>query len=268
MIKKALETVSLVSKTILLTCLAAVALCGASYFIVPAVIGALAPSHGHPQLPLVLSHERLASHYLLVRESRRNVGVCTGTAIGPHAIMTATHCTESGDITHVAIDYTVEDHQVVRVVNDGRDHAILFISGSPLRNTVTVSEVAPVLDEVVTIYGVGGGAYPPVPKYGRTVSCEDPSDVDADAGVQCFSLPSIPGDSGSAIYNAKGEIVSIVTFGDRRVKPDGAIGFTLNFTADQLADAASYSGITAAPPTPKAPRFPFFTPFSTGLPCH
>jgi hypothetical protein len=59
----------------------------------------------------------------------------------------------------------------------------------------------------------------------------------------------IPGDSGSAVYNTKGEIVGIVTYLDRSVEPSGAVGFTLSFTPKELGEAAAFNGVKTPSPT-------------------
>lgn len=239
--RKFLEFIALLSKTISLSFLAAVLIWATVVFIAPAVVEHLAPNHGHAKL-VITNPQRLASHLIIVNDEYRAEGLCTGTAIGPHAIMSASHCDEDGSVVSLSVDLTIEKHKVLRRISDGRDHIIWLIDGSPLKNIEPVMQATAKIGDVVTIYGSGGGAYPPDAKYGRTISCEDPSDADAAAELRCYSIPAIPGDSGSAIYNASGEIVGLVTYSDGMQKPAGTAAFTLNFTPQQLAAAQTFDG--------------------------
>lgn len=257
MIKKALEAVSLVAKTITLTGIAAAILWIAVLVLTPDVKEFFTKAHGHPALPPTMLSERLASHYVVMMEGYRREGLCTGTAIGPHAILSAKHCDDDGDVKSITIDLAVEKHNIVRRIEDGRDHIIWLVSGTPLRNIVSVAQKGPGNHEAVSFYGVGGGAYPPVPKYGYTMPCNDPSDADEDAGMKCFETNGIPGDSGSAIYNTSGDIVGILTYRDGDTKPESNIGFVPNFTAEQLQDAATFDGKVPAPKPAPVPRRSF-----------
>ena len=192
------------------------------------------PSHN-------VTRQQLASHATIFREDGEDLGLCTSTAIGPHAFIVAAHCDESEDADTIHFDLATEDHHIIAITDDGRDHRIYLIDGTPFKNFVLVHQVVSTVGEVETIYGVGGAAYPPVAKYGVATACEDPSDLDAASGIQCSTIPVIPGDSGSAIYNNKAEIVGLVTYHDGSVSPSAEIGFALNFPQAQLDKAATFS---------------------------
>lgn len=196
------------------------------------------PTHAIPTTP-----QQRASHFLYLQgRYDEGLGVCTGTAIGPHAILTAAHCDKKNEVKSVLVDFSPEEHSVLGTVYDGRDHAIILVGGTPFTNIESVVIAEAKISEAVTIYGVGGSTYPPLAKFGSITDCQDPSDLDAAAGQFCASIHSIPGDSGSAIYNSDGYIVGIVTYLDQYVEPTGTVGYALNFTAKQLADAATFDG--------------------------
>lgn len=169
------------------------------------------------------------------------LGQCSATAIGPHAFLTAQHCDERGKAKQVRIDLATEKHDLIAATTDNRDHIIFLVDGTPFTNLVDVHQLQ-VLGGVgrdVVLYGDGDEVYPPMPKYGKITNCDDPSDIDAASGILCTTIHPIEGDSGSAIYNAEGEIVGLLTYG----APDGSsVGFALNFTADQLATAKTFNG--------------------------
>jgi hypothetical protein len=203
-------------------------------------------AHKRPTPSSLVTKEQRASHGISFKDQgAEEVGECTGTAVGPHAILTASHCILSAKTSLLSIDYAPEIHELLDVSTDGRDHVILLLDGAPFTTYERVDASDSLLiGDTVTLYGIGGSNYPPVPKFGKVVDCEDPSDVDADAKEFCFTIPTIPGDSGAAIYNTKGQIVGIVTYGldYGDGSPTGGIGFALGFTHKQYDYAMTFDG--------------------------
>jgi|SRR5271154_2353456 len=188
--------------------------------------------------------QQKTSHMItMLNEDGMRLGVCTATAVGPHAFMTAEHCNSDGDAKYVTFDLALEKHRIYAVTFDNRDHMIALVGGAAFRNYLPIVQGTPRLGETVTIYGDGRMEYPPVPKYGKTFDCGDFSDIDNDAGETCYSTQVIPGDSGSAVYNTKGEIIGLVTY--QTTEDDGTIcgrGFTLHFKPEVLKQAVEFKG--------------------------
>lgn len=234
------------------------------YFLTVALVALVlywpSAQNSHPDKPTIsvarMPKEERASHMIKMV----NGGQCTGTAIGPHAILTAEHCDENDSVEEVTLDYATAHQRVARTIKDNRDHIIMLLDGPAFTNIETVKSVSPVLGDGVTIFGNGEGVYPARPLYGHVVDCNDPSDIDADAGATCFSFKVIPGDSGSAIYNKRGEVVGLVTYRISRDPVIYAEGFVLDFTAEEYADASSFV-VDNEPPAPrkKAPKTMPFT---------
>ncbi len=196
----------------------------------------------HITPPSQVTKEQRTTHFIEFQDERSDsVSICTATSVGPHALLTAEHCLKNGDATQLVIDYTLETHSILAVAGDGRDHVLLLIDGSPLRNIEPINAGTAQLNDVLTIYGDGGALYPPIPKYGRAVDCQDPSDIDVDAGILCTTIPVIGGDSGSAIYNSKGEIVGLTTYAVAEA-PYTNIDFALNFTSKEISQAVVFDG--------------------------
>jgi hypothetical protein len=186
--------------------------------------------------------EQRTSHMVtFFDEKGKKLGDCTSTAIGPNAFLTAEHCNESGEGTLVSFDLSTEKHILIASATDNRDHVIYLFYGSPFTHIETVKTKAAMVGETVTIYGDIRGEYPAIPRYGKVLECDDYSELDVAAGEACYSLKVDHGDSGSAIFNTKGEIVGLVTYSAEEDNGDtSAIGFSLNFDAQHLDAARTY----------------------------
>lgn len=161
-------------------------------------------------------------------------GACTGTAVGPHALLTALHCDE-GKYTTIRLDLYQEKFHIIGIAVDGRDHIIYHLDGPALKNVVMINEREAILGERVISYGDGKTDYPQHTYVGRViedVNGGDTSELDAVQGTHCFSLPVKPGDSGSAIYGVDGSIVALVSLGD--FEHGAAVGFSLAFSPEVL----------------------------------
>lgn len=188
--------------------------------------------------------EQRASHMVQFFDKHGSeLGQCSATAVGPHAFLTAYHCDEHEKATQVTFDLATEKHDIVDGAIDNRDHIIFLVTGTPFVNAEEVHQASAKVGDNVVFYGDGEETYPPQPKYGTVLNCYDPSDIDEASGIACFTTHPLEGDSGSAIYNSKGEIVSLLTYG----APDGtSVGFALNFPVEVLEKAKTFDGKVAA----------------------
>ena len=190
-----------------------------------------------------------ATHMIqLVNPYGRQVGLCTATAIGPHALLTAHHCNPEGRNKQVDIDYATRHFHIQQTLVDDHDHDIYLLDGPAFKNTVTYSVRPAKVGEPVYMWGDGEGTYPSRQLTGQAITTFDPSDVDQDAGEVSFSLQCIPGDSGSAVYGSDGKIVALITYG---VDDSGesmfntfdhpySLDFMPSFTDDQIKTAVEY----------------------------
>ncbi len=179
-------------------------------------------------------------------------GQCTATAIGPHAILTASHCNESDEpLSILTLDYSTRRYNIVASKEDSHDHTIYLIDGPPLRNYLPQSALLNTkptrVGETVCVYGDGEGTFPPRRLCGGLAvlqQIEDFSDVDQDQGIQYYTLGILHGDSGSAIFGEDGRVVGLVTYGfglDKRGEPaESAAGFPLTFSEQDLQVAATF----------------------------
>lgn len=209
-------------------------------FVVASVINV----HEHfKQKPIEpMTPQRRASHRI-----KYDRGSCTGTAIGPHAILTASHCNKDESTDTIHLDLSVKDFHIEKTLTDGRDHDIYLVDAT-LTNFVPYKVRPSKMGEHTHLYGSGGGEYPPERKDGFRVEWDDPSDIDAADGIVHFTEPVIPGDSGSAVFNDDGTIAAVTTYLYQTDSylwglmddPTTAVDFTPAFTAEQIKEATEF----------------------------
>jgi hypothetical protein len=192
----------------------------------------------------------------------RAVGECTATAIGPHALLTASHCNKDDKLTKIHLDLVLNDYHIQKTLTDNRDHDIYLIDGPPLHNFVEY-KVRPAKSwERVHIYGDGEGQYPPRRLDGIKLPFDDFSEIDQSQGVVRFGMEVIPGDSGSAVIAEDGSIVAVTTYLWKENEQDkhwSTVDFLPAFTDEQITEAFTFAPSLTAyvePPPPPAMRPP------------
>ena len=109
--------------------------------------------------PALITPERRATHMITYYEDSASgnsvrSGLCTGTAVGPHALLTALHCDE-GQSDTFSLDLAVRKYKIIGHIYDGQDHIIYHLDGPAFTEFVTIKEREAVLGEAVTSYGDG-----------------------------------------------------------------------------------------------------------------
>jgi len=159
---------------------------------------------------------------------------CSATAIGPHALLTATHCEMASD--DVDVD-GISRAEVVKTFRDKHDHSIYLLKGVEFKTIASFSKEPLVLRSSVFTWG-NPQMYMHQLRTGAFVG-------EQSAGgkiVQLFSLSTEQGDSGSAIFNSDGAIAGVVSIRTDVAPSSGAKtgAFTLNFSAEQLEKARKF----------------------------
>lgn len=195
------------------------------------------PEVHRPESPSDHSLQRAATHgitYYDVHDTKADtMGRCTGTAVGPHALLTGAHCNEFGAWRFIRLDYSQRYYHILAIVTDERDHDIYVLDGPAFTKFIEVKTRNVRMGETVTSYGTGGNDWPPHTNYG-TVSIDDnggdDSDVDQHDRAFCLHLSVVPGDSGSAVYGRDGSLLGLVSYGG--TTNEGvleSVGFSMNF---------------------------------------
>lgn len=188
--------------------------------------------------------EQKATHMVVFLRGTREVGECTATAIGPHALLTASHCNKDEKLTKIHLDLVMNDYRIQKTLTDGRDHDIYLIDGPSLNNFVDY-KVRPAKEfERVHLYGDGEGTYPPRRLDGVKLPFYDFSEIDQSQGIVHFSMGVIPGDSGSAVIGDDGSIVAVTTYLWKEHEDDKhgtTVDFLPAFTEDQITEAFTFA---------------------------
>ena len=123
-------------------------------------------------------------------------GLCTGTVVAPHTILSAEHCLQGGDLTAVN---GVETH-AVRVIRDGQDHILLTVDRNLGRGRIRVDTPR----QGDTVHWVGNPAgVPNVLRRGYVAAVIE--------GVTLIDAPGYGGDSGSGIFNDRGALIGVLS---------------------------------------------------------
>lgn len=183
-------------------------------------------------------------------------GHCSATAIGPHAILTATHCEQTTDV--INIRGIEKPANILGRVRDSFDHSILYVDAT-FEDYATVLTGAPLTPGTdVFVWGSPSNWYQLLRK-GYIAG------IDRDNGalsffnisrpdIYLFDFQAYPGDSGAAIYNNDGQIVAVISMvADREIHaPNGytvriqlTCAFAFGFTAETWESARKWSSRTA-----------------------
>jgi hypothetical protein len=176
---------------------------------------------------------------------------CSATAIGPHALLTASHCELPTD--DIAVDG--QPATIFGILRDGADHSIYYVD-STFPQWATFADELPSIADRVFLFGNPGSdediyreGYVAAIKTGELTPFSD-----SQTAIY-FDLNGFFGDSGAAVFNAKGEIVGIIsvllaqtTKDDKdKVSIKFMSGLCFRFTEAQLLASASWKSGDAIP---------------------
>jgi V8-like Glu-specific endopeptidase len=177
--------------------------------------------------------------------------ICSATAIGPHAVLTATHCEVASD--YLAIREGEGDYKILGRIRDGNDHTIYLVSGAAFKDFAPVVLTDPLaINEDVFTFG-NPGEWEDIFQRGYIAGTQaDHSVAAALAGGSpdtiLFSVQAYKGESGAAVFNSAGQVIAVISFDDLQIdKDDGErIGFAaalrFAFTQADIDKAAAFAG--------------------------
>lgn len=179
----------------------------------------------------VIKQAHAASHVVIIEDAK-----CSSTAIGPHALLTATHCEDGKRPSFVLADGKRE--YVEDAIRDKNDHTIFLLDG-PMFTTVAGFEKTEL--ETSDDFFIFGNPGPEFDVYRRGYVCGKRVD-----DVILLDLNGWHGDSGAAMFNMLGKIAGVISYGYTNMEADGEWSQTLmgarplKFTSDELFRAVGY----------------------------
>jgi hypothetical protein len=175
---------------------------------------------------------------------------CSATAIGPHALLTASHCELPTD----EMEIDGEDAKILALSRDKFDHTI-YLTDVSFKDYATFSKDPLEVGDNVFIIG-NPGELTDIYRQGYLAGVRHSNPFMLALGVEepdvfLFDLNGWEGDSGSGIFNEKGELVGVVSvmaiqhLGSEDSKKSSVFmkfmgSWGLKFTEKQIEDAKSF----------------------------
>lgn len=170
-------------------------------------------------------------------------GYCSGTAIAPLALLTASHCESPTSI--IRVDGVKA--KIVSTIRDEYDHTIFLLQmEKPFEHFAPVNwNAMPKLGDPAVFLGNPG----PLNNFYRSgMFSGGHKDTDGDTGISwMFSFLIAPGDSGGGIFDNNGVLYAVVSYmidaGDHESGKHlwVTMAFPFRFTEDQLARAKAFT---------------------------
>jgi hypothetical protein len=159
----------------------------------------------------------------------QEIGHCSATVVGPHAILTAQHCFFDSNL--IRLDAEKEPTVILAALVDGNDH-VIYIVDRTFSRWASINERTLVVGEPVHIWGAPGKNVD-VYRSGYFAGYSHEKDFDPTLTVQFenFILPIYGGDSGSGLFDENGNVVAVTSMGDQSAD---ALDLPLIFTPSQL----------------------------------
>lgn len=170
------------------------------------------------------------THRIMIEGIKERTGFCSSTAIGPHALLTATHCLRP--MTHLIVDG--KDCVVDEIYGDTLDHTIFLLSDIEFKDYAEFAD-CPALEQGDSIFVFGNpGKFPDMFRLGYVAGFDEAGEEKASADsfknlfldapvrpiptkysvITYYDMNGFFGDSGSGIFNMAGKIVGVISFID------------------------------------------------------
>ncbi len=152
-----------------------------------------------------IERARKSGHYIAQEVLLVGENFCSATAIGPQALLTATHCELPDNALSIrGVDENVE---IVERLRDGLDHTIYLVRGTVFAEYADV-DLSPVeVSEDVFMFG-NPGEWQDIYQRGYVAGVLH---YQGKPDIILFALQAFPGESGGGIFNSEGKLVAVLS---------------------------------------------------------
>jgi hypothetical protein len=166
---------------------------------------------------------------------------CSATAIGPHTLLTASHCEVATD--DIGIDGK-DVAKITRIVRDNFDHSILYLKDVTFKVWAEFDKEGQIGDDVF-IFG-NPGHFDDLLRKGY-IAGHAPfhiEEVNLDIPITLLDLNGFFGDSGSGVFNTNGKLIGVVSTLSVQQSDKAQSKYMgmmpMNFTEQQLEEARKF----------------------------
>ena len=126
-------------------------------------------------------------------------GICSATKLSSNVLISAAHCFRNANKLILIGDTAAV---IERIVQDGNDHAIVVISGATLTNFASMA--APATEGDLVHYWGNAYIFNMLLRRGYVSGLDGVDTI--------YDINGYQGDSGSGIFNSKGQLVAVLSY--------------------------------------------------------
>jgi len=164
-------------------------------------------------LPLAARPPGKNATFTIVAETISSEGTCSATAIGPHAILTASHCEMPTDFVRVGD----REAHVDKIIRDKQDHSIYLLGGITFTEFVEVKQNEYEIGQEFHVWGAPS-SFDHIYRHGY-VAGVIPTSHSGRPAMLVLDFNGFLGDSGAGMLNNEGQLIGIVTGIDEKKAP-------------------------------------------------
>lgn len=193
--------------------------------------------------------------YHIAQGTVSSSGLCSATAIGPQALLTATHCEEPTDDIEIVGSKIAGEAIIVARLRDSLDHTIFLVKNISFPVWVDVLQDKPELAQDVFSFG-NPGDWIDIFQKGYIAGIKyDTSAFNRKPPLIFIAIQAYEGSSGSGVFNTDGVLIVVLSYAASQKDSDGAASisfaaaYPLHFEKAALDKARTF---TVAPdPAPE-----------------
>lgn len=209
-----------------------------------AVFLILASMYGQAQSRATIQQAHKTTYHI-AEQTVMGGDICSATAVGPHALLTASHCEAATD--DIYLQGKDKPAHIEGHIRDGHDHTIYLLSGITFSVYSTV-DLNGNLQQGDDVFMFGNpGMWSDVFRRGYMAGKTQHTSLFGSSPTEImFDMAGWHGDSGAAIFSTGGAIVGVVTGAEIQSEPSSGdsitmtVSFEIAFKPGDLAYAQNF----------------------------